>query len=273
MYSTVWMLSPVQRPCAASSVLVVAPPNACDHQSASFESLLYQTPTTVAALFMGGVSGAPALRGEQLLLELTQSVCATVETPLLLVVTCASAGAAITTAQAIVPTDDAHGGTVGFGRVLRLEHPALRQHNLRIAPNARVDMAIASCLMTPSGMQEAESVLSGQAKFASRLRRAHEVAVPKVGGSALPGCYLITGGLGGLGLRAASLLVECGAESIVLSSRSGHIAGDGQHLDEQFHLLGAAPAMIATDVGDSAEGRAVVTYRSLKGMLHAAGVL
>ena len=39
------------------------------------------------------------------------------------------------------------------------------------------------------------------------------------------GPYAITGGLGGLGLRAAKMLVESGASGVVLSSRSGRSTG------------------------------------------------
>ena len=51
------------------------------------------------------------------------------------------------------------------------------------------------------------------------------------------GPYAITGGLGGLGLRAAALLVEGGAVHVLLASRGGRVARDGQGLAAQLALL------------------------------------
>ena len=48
---------------------------------------------------------------------------------------------------------------------------------------------------------------------------------------------MITGGLGGLGLRAAALLVEGGAVHVLLTSRGGRVARDGQGLEAQLALL------------------------------------
>ena len=59
----------------------------------------------------------------------------------------------------------------------------------------------------------------------------------------------MTGGLGGLGLRAAALLAERGAPSIVLASRSGRIARDGQGL----HLFAAAVELVAFDSSSASD--------------------
>ena len=40
----------------------------------------------------------------------------------------------------------------------------------------------------------------------------------------MSGAYVVTGGLGGLGLRALALLVERGVSRVVLASRSGRVA-------------------------------------------------
>ena len=44
----------------------------------------------------------------------------------------------------------------------------------------------------------------------------------------MQGLYTITGGLGGLGLRAATLLIDSGARRVLLASRSGRVVRDGQ---------------------------------------------
>ena len=65
----------------------------------------------------------------------------------------------------------------------------------------------------------------GGSRFVLRLRRsvAAVVAAPMLVG----GSWLITGGLGGLGLRA-SVLLGGNAARVVLTSRSGRAAGDEQ---------------------------------------------
>ena len=58
-------------------------------------------------------------------------------------------------------------------------------------------------------------------------------------GAALHGSYAITGGLGGLGMRAARLLVEGGVSTALLVSRSGLVArDDGRDAGERAVLHG-----------------------------------
>ena len=60
---------------------------------------------------------------------------------------------------------------------------------------------------------ESELACSGGAWFAARLRQGPALptrarSAAGAAGAGAPGAWLITGGLGGLGLRAASLLAE-----------------------------------------------------------------
>ena len=59
------------------------------------------------------------------------------------------------------------------------------------------------------------------------------------------GVYAITGGLGGLGLRGAELVLERGASSVVLASRSGRVARGGQGLETQLLVFGRAARVLA----------------------------
>ena len=86
------------------------------------------------------------------------------------------------------------------------------------------------------------------------------------------GASLITGGLGGLGLRAAVLLVRHGAPRVVLASRSGRVARDGQGLASQLHGLGARAEVVACDSADPSDTCALIgRCGKLVGVLHAAG--
>ena len=91
------------------------------------------------------------------------------------------------------------------------------------------------------------------------------------------GTYLITGGLGGLGLLTAKWMVERGARHIVLMGRHGATA----RAQEQIARLSGAGATIVAARGDvSLEGDVAKVLEKiaremppLRGVLHAAGVL
>ena len=90
--------------------------------------------------------------------------------------------------------------------------------------------------------------------------------------------YVISGGLGGLGLRAAAWLARRGARHLVLLSRRG--AREAAHLDAiaELEAAGVAVEVAAVDVSDRGAVGALVTElaragRPVAGVLHAAGVL
>jgi enoyl-[acyl-carrier-protein] reductase (NADH)/acyl carrier protein len=96
------------------------------------------------------------------------------------------------------------------------------------------------------------------------------------------GAYIVTGGLGGLGLQAAKVLAKQGAQNIFLVSRSGKIAYEGQGLEDDLRWLQSESAaqvhIVKCDVSDEA---AVVnmlqsvrqTAGSITGVIHCAGVI
>ena len=91
------------------------------------------------------------------------------------------------------------------------------------------------------------------------------------------GTYLITGGLGGLGLLVAQWLVERGAKHLVLLSRSGLNPSASEQL-EKLEQAGACVKVAQADVSDSKQLNCVWseiegTLPPLRGIIHAAGVL
>jgi len=99
------------------------------------------------------------------------------------------------------------------------------------------------------------------------------------------GAYIITGGLGGLGLLTAKVLVEVGVKCLVLLSRSGKVSYEGQGLEEQLRWLvdesGADVRVMRCDVSDESSVVSMLEcVRSLEGweggiegIVHSAGVL
>ncbi|HLJ21174.1 MAG TPA: aminotransferase class I/II-fold pyridoxal phosphate-dependent enzyme, partial [Stellaceae bacterium] len=88
------------------------------------------------------------------------------------------------------------------------------------------------------------------------------------------GSYLVTGGLGGLGLAVARYLVAQGARHLVLSGRSGASARARDTI-AQLEAAGATVVVVPADIAKSADVTRLVASCSapLRGIVHAAGVL
>ena len=87
--------------------------------------------------------------------------------------------------------------------------------------------------------------------------------------------WLVTGGLGGLGLRGAALLASRGASRLVLTSRSGLVARGGPGLEASLRavgLSGGSTTVVACDGGDAAASTALAALVRPTGVLHAAGL-
>ena len=90
--------------------------------------------------------------------------------------------------------------------------------------------------------------------------------------------YLVTGGLGGFGLRTAEWLVSKGARSLILISRSGPQSEEAKIAISQFKNQGVAVHAAPCDVTDKKELAALFKEISeklppLKGVIHAATVI
>ena len=89
------------------------------------------------------------------------------------------------------------------------------------------------------------------------------------------GSYLVTGGLGGLGLAVADWLAQNGAGNIVLLSRRPP-SGEAETRIAEIEAAGARVLVLAADVADEAALAAALaevssTMPPLRGVLHAAG--
>ena len=94
--------------------------------------------------------------------------------------------------------------------MLRLEQPTLRTQSIDVPHMACVEVSSLLCATTP----EAELACGAAMRLAARLRVC--TATSKSSGASLCGPYVVTGGLGGLGLRAAALLVKGGACCVLM---------------------------------------------------------
>ncbi|MFG6668721.1 type I polyketide synthase [Halomonas sp. HNIBRBA4712] len=90
--------------------------------------------------------------------------------------------------------------------------------------------------------------------------------------------YLVTGGLGGFGLKTAQWLVDKGARQLILVSRSGAASDEAREAVRAFENQGVAVLAAACDVTDRAAleaifERARAELGPLKGVVHAATVI
>jgi NAD(P)-dependent dehydrogenase (short-subunit alcohol dehydrogenase family)/acyl carrier protein len=96
------------------------------------------------------------------------------------------------------------------------------------------------------------------------------------------GSFVITGGLGALGLITAEVLADLGAHCIVLVSRSGRVSYSGQGLEDRLEglqkLTGTDVKVMQCDVSQEDSVTALLSKvralgHPIRGIVHAAGVL
>jgi len=163
----------------------------------------------------------------------------------------------------------------GLGKVIALEHPELWGGMLDLAPEAPLDEA--QKLFAEIGDSQGEDHLA--------FRDGHRY-VARLVQSQLPesqevpfrsnGTYLITGGLGALGLRVAQWMVAQGARQLVLTGRGG-ASSQAQETLSQLKQAGAKILVAQADVSNEGDMVRVVeqikaSLPPLRGVVHAAGV-
>ncbi|HEX5883032.1 MAG TPA: SDR family NAD(P)-dependent oxidoreductase, partial [Pyrinomonadaceae bacterium] len=183
--------------------------------------------------------------------------------------------------QAVEPDDEVSGlgqsMLWGLGKVIGIEHSELQCTRIDLEPAAVETTDLWNELH--SNTNEEEIAFRHGSRFVSRLRR-----LPTPPEDSNPtksvrsdGLYLITGGLGGLGLCVSKWLVDHGARHIVLMSRSG-ASETTETVVESLRSAGAEVTILKTDVSVAEELAAALDAieqmdAPLTGVIHAAGVL
>ena len=160
----------------------------------------------------------------------------------------------------------------GLSQVVQHEHPRLqcRVIDVSLVPNASELDGLVEEISADS--LESRVVLRGAMRYVPRLRRMQARA--DVTFTASPNAtYLITGGLGGLGLAVAGRLVDRGARHLVLVGRTDPDAEAAR----QVRAFGVDARVAQADVGDRREMASLLeqigtTMPPLRGIVHAAGV-
>jgi acyl transferase domain-containing protein len=168
----------------------------------------------------------------------------------------------------------------GLGRVLRYEHPELWGGLIDLDNSLASEATLAaqaSVLIAhlQAADREDEIALRGGQRYVARLT---PQPLPKVASSLTlqpDATYLITGGLGALGLRVAQWLVSQGARHLVLVSRRPN---DQHPLLTQWRQAGVEVQVEALDVAQAEAVQDLIARiqaqgYELKGIIHAAGIL
>ncbi|NER24032.1 MAG: amino acid adenylation domain-containing protein [Symploca sp. SIO1C2] len=166
----------------------------------------------------------------------------------------------------------------GLGRVITLEYPQLNCRLLDLDLNEGV-ISNTQVLVKEMLRPDSENQLAYRQaqRYGVRLKQFWD----HTGEDTLPvketGSYLITGGLGTLGLEVAQWLVEKGAQHLVLTSRQ-EPNQEAQKVLDQMHHKGINVKIVPGDVGQSEDVERLLaesqsSMPSLRGIIHAAGVL
>jgi acyl transferase domain-containing protein/aryl carrier-like protein len=165
----------------------------------------------------------------------------------------------------------------GMGKAIAREHPQLPLRFVDLDPDAPDLNALVEEINSPSA--EDQIAFRHCTRQVARLARYYPEA--SLNAAQLPiqaqRTYLISGGLGGLGLLVARWLVERGATHLVLIGRSGTNEERDRQL-VQLRTQGASVMVLQVDVSQPQEVAEVLaaigrSYPPLRGIIHAAGVV
>ncbi|ONI80081.1 hypothetical protein ALI22I_42380 [Saccharothrix sp. ALI-22-I] len=158
-------------------------------------------------------------------------------------------------------------------RVLAFEHPRLRASLVDLPRSGDAEALLAELR---ADQADDEVAWRGRDRHVARLRPA-AISPPVTGAVVLPGSYLITGGLGGLGLVVAHWLAGLGATRIVLNGRRAATADSAAEL-AKIQATGTEVVVVTGDIAEPGVAERVVAAavageRRLRGVVHAAGAL
>jgi NADP-dependent 3-hydroxy acid dehydrogenase YdfG/acyl carrier protein len=180
-------------------------------------------------------------------------------------------------AQAVLPKQEISlsGSTLcGFGKVVSLEHPNMWGGIIDVDKELieKNGQSLLSIINIDSG--EDQLAIRGDKLYAARL--INESPKPTtLKCFDVNATYLITGGLGSLGLHTTKWMIENGARNLLLIGRTKPSSDTIQALDK-LRQIGVHIAIMQADVCNSEEMKKIVeqidrTMTPLKGIIHAAG--
>ncbi|NTX60834.1 SDR family NAD(P)-dependent oxidoreductase [Myxococcus sp. CA051A] len=174
----------------------------------------------------------------------------------------------------------------GMGRSVSLEQPGVWGGLIDLSPERHPEEVLAVLREVSAFGVDGEDQLALREgrSLVARLTRGRVTAPTEPLRLRQDATYLVTGGLGGLGLKVARWLVERGARHLVLLGRGG-LSGSGDAASERrrealesLRALGATVTALAADVADRERMATLLretaeTLPPLRGVIHAAALL
>ncbi len=179
-------------------------------------------------------------------------------------------------AQAIAPNDIVSPWQTrlwGFGRTLQVELPGQFGACIDLS-NAANEIDLLITELGRSG-RDTEVAFRNDTRHVARLARPEPVDEPLSPLSLdADASYLVTGGVGALGLKVAQFLATSGAKRLLLTGRSGVSTDDQRTALQALKDTGVKVEVVAADIGNSNDvARLLAMATNLRGIVHAAGVL
>ena len=164
----------------------------------------------------------------------------------------------------------------GLGKVIALEHPDLKRLLIDIdsTDEAQLMPALVAEILSPD--REDQIALRRGLRYVARLTHSTDIATDRL--QLDPnGSYLITGGLGALGIKVATWLAEQGVRNLILTGR-GNASEKARKAIAQMVNSGVRVLVVRADVSDFEE--VAKTFKvienqmsPLRGVINMAGVL
>jgi acyl transferase domain-containing protein/acyl carrier protein len=179
----------------------------------------------------------------------------------------------------------------GFGRVVALEHPELWGGLVDLGSAGTDDAErLTEELLAPGA--DRQIALRADARYVARLRLADQMPPIDAAVFRADASYLITGGLGGLGVAVARWMIGHGARRLILAGRaalpprrewlklpSDHLAKNRVDAILDLERAGASVHVATFDVAGNGEVKAYIQdfhaqgLPPIRGVIHAAGVV
>ncbi|ENY6497278.1 SDR family NAD(P)-dependent oxidoreductase [Vibrio parahaemolyticus] len=175
----------------------------------------------------------------------------------------------------IIREDDSFedGGLLGVSRTAKIEYPELSISNITLA-GSNFETAFQACNNISTDTELYIGVDGETSEFV--LDRSNEVASPSKKNIRKEASYVISGGVGALGLEAAELLVENGARQILLLTRTDYTVnekpGKLKELEKKADIR-----CVCCDVSSMLSLRRAIRLEKglleIAGIVHTAGIL
>jgi NAD(P)-dependent dehydrogenase (short-subunit alcohol dehydrogenase family)/acyl carrier protein len=181
----------------------------------------------------------------------------------------------VSAGQVHAPLEVAQSSIWGLGKIVSLEHPNLLGGMIDLSPDVQPDEVAQLMLELQDPQKEEQIALRGEKRYVPRLVHSKAGKTRKVllrsGGT-----YLISGGMGALGLRVAQWIVKQGGRRLVLLGRQG-ASEKAQKVIDQLEQDGATIVVEKADVSDEKEmvtifEKIALSGSKLRGVIHAAGI-